>query len=136
MAVPFRPSGVVCRMAHFSITNSIPISWLYILTARIRVFSSFSFFQTVWLSDWSFPKICCYYYYNYYYTLVYDIIFIMFLIHLTFLKTLFYACLNNCWDYFMYKNRQFAFPPLFFTLNLRSVNIITYDVISAMLDLR
>ena len=31
-------------MAHFSMPNSIPMSWLYILTARMRVFSSFSFF--------------------------------------------------------------------------------------------
>ena len=43
--------SVICRlplfitsMAHFSMPNSIPMSWLYILTACLRVSSSFSFF--------------------------------------------------------------------------------------------
>ncbi len=31
-------------MAHFSMPNSIPMSWLYILTACMRVSNSFSFF--------------------------------------------------------------------------------------------
>ena len=52
----FIPS-VICRfplfiinMAHFSIPNSIPISWLYILTAGIR----FSILSHFWLTVW-----CC-----------------------------------------------------------------------------
>ena len=32
----------IISMAHFSIPNSILMSWLYILTARIRVYNSFS----------------------------------------------------------------------------------------------
>ena len=43
--------SVICRlplfmtsMAHFSMPNSIPMSWLYILTACMRISSSFSFF--------------------------------------------------------------------------------------------
>ena len=40
----------ITSMAHFSMPNSIPMSWLYILTACIKVSSSFSF---------------CYYYYHY-----------------------------------------------------------------------
>ena len=49
-------------IAHFSMSNSIQMSWLYILTECIRVFNSFSFCQTVWchpftLGDWSFPAI-------------------------------------------------------------------------------
>ena len=45
-------------MAHFSIPNSIPMSWLYILTACIRVYNFFHFLQIVWyhpctLGDWS-----------------------------------------------------------------------------------
>ena len=62
-------SSIRCRlplfissMAHFSMPNSIPMSWLYILFACIRVFSSFSFLQIVWchqctLGDWSFLAI-------------------------------------------------------------------------------
>ena len=34
-------------MAHISMPNSIPISWLYILTACLRVSSSFSFFAII-----------------------------------------------------------------------------------------
>ena len=34
----------ITSMAHFSMPNSIPMSWLYILTSCIRVSSSFSFF--------------------------------------------------------------------------------------------
>ena len=42
--------------------NSIPMSWLYILTSCIRVLSSFSFFVNSWcrpctLGDWSFLRI-------------------------------------------------------------------------------
>ena len=47
-------------MAHFSMPDSISMSWLYIPTACIKVSCSFSFLQTVWyrlstLGDWSFP---------------------------------------------------------------------------------
>ena len=61
--------SVICRlplfitsMSHFSMPNSIPISWMYILTACIRASSSFSCLQIVCchpctLSGWSFPAI-------------------------------------------------------------------------------
>ena len=46
----------IISMAHSSMPNSILISWLYILTACIRVSNSFHFLQTVWylctLGDW------------------------------------------------------------------------------------
>ena len=38
-------------MAHFSMPNSTPMSWLYILTACIRVSSSFSFFANSYMSS-------------------------------------------------------------------------------------
>ena len=50
--------SVLCRlplfitsMAHFSLLNPIPISWLYILTACMRVSSSFSFFANSLMSS-------------------------------------------------------------------------------------
>ena len=50
-------SSVRCRlalfitsMAHFSLSNSIPMLWLYILTACIRVFRSFSVFANSLMS--------------------------------------------------------------------------------------
>ena len=61
--------SVICRfplflicLVHFSMLNSIPMSWLYILTANIRVSNSFLFWPTVWycpctLGNWSFPTI-------------------------------------------------------------------------------
>ena len=42
--VRYRLPLIITSMAHFSMLNSIPMSWLYILTASIRVSSSFSFF--------------------------------------------------------------------------------------------
>ena len=53
---------LIINMAHFSMQNSIPMSWLYILTACIRVSGSFSFLATIWchpctLGDWSFLEI-------------------------------------------------------------------------------
>ena len=39
------------NIAHFSVPNYIPISWLYILTACIRVSSSFSFFANSLMSS-------------------------------------------------------------------------------------
>ena len=53
---------VFIKMVHFSMPNSIPISWLYIPTVFIRVSSSFCFLQTVWYrpctsSGWSFLAI-------------------------------------------------------------------------------
>ena len=49
-------SSIICRvsllivsMAHFSISNSIPISWLYILPTCIRISNFFfHFLQTIW----------------------------------------------------------------------------------------
>ena len=41
----------ITSMAHFSMPNSIPMSWLYILTACIRVSSSFSFFANSLMSS-------------------------------------------------------------------------------------
>ena len=38
-------------MVHFPMPNSIPMSWLYILTACMRVFSSFSFFANNLMSS-------------------------------------------------------------------------------------
>ena len=38
-------------IAHFSMPNSIPMSWLYILTACMRVFSSISFFANNLMSS-------------------------------------------------------------------------------------
>ena len=50
--------SVICRlplfmtsMAHFSMPNSIPMSWLHILTACMRVSSSFSFFANNLMSS-------------------------------------------------------------------------------------
>ena len=60
----FRLPLFITIMAHFSIPNSILMSWLYILTACIRVSNSFSFSPTVWcrpctLGNWFFPTIYC-----------------------------------------------------------------------------
>ena len=49
----------ISSMAHFSMPNSTSVSWLFILTACIRISSSFSFFAILWcrpckLGDWSF----------------------------------------------------------------------------------
>ena len=41
----------ITLMAHFSMPNSIPTSWLYILTACIWVYSSFSFFANSLISS-------------------------------------------------------------------------------------
>ena len=41
----------IISMAHFSMANSIPISWLYILTAYIGVFNSFSFLENSFISS-------------------------------------------------------------------------------------
>ena len=41
----------ITSMAHFSIPNSIRMSWLYILTACIRISSSFSFFTNSLMSS-------------------------------------------------------------------------------------
>ena len=41
----------ITSMAHFSMLNSIPLSWLYILTACIRFSSSFSFFANSLMSS-------------------------------------------------------------------------------------
>ena len=73
------PLFITC-MAHFSMPSSIPMDWLYILIACIRVSSSFHFLQIIWchpctLGDWSFPAItkfvsgCAFseYVVNYYY---------------------------------------------------------------------
>ena len=50
--------SVMCRfplfitsMAHFSMSDSIPMSWLYILTARFRVFNSFPFLANSLMSS-------------------------------------------------------------------------------------
>ena len=41
-------SAFIISMVHFSMLDSIPISWLCILTADIRLSSSFPFLQTIW----------------------------------------------------------------------------------------
>ena len=41
----------ITSMAHFSMPNPIPISWLYILTVRIRVSNSFSFWAKSLMSS-------------------------------------------------------------------------------------
>ena len=50
--------SVTCRfplfitsMVHFSVPNSIPMSWLFILTACIRVFNYFSFLTNSFISS-------------------------------------------------------------------------------------
>ena len=52
----------ITSMTHFSMPNSIPMYWLYVLIACSRVSNSFSFLQIVWchpctLGDWSFLAI-------------------------------------------------------------------------------
>ena len=51
LSIMCRFSLFIISMAHFSRPNSIPISWLYILTACVRVFSSFSFLENSLMSS-------------------------------------------------------------------------------------
>ena len=49
----------ITSMAHFSMPNSVPISWLYIIIVCIRVSNSFSFLanslmSSMYISGWSF----------------------------------------------------------------------------------
>ena len=41
----------IISIAHFSVPNTNPMSWLYILTAGIRVYHSFSFFANILMSS-------------------------------------------------------------------------------------
>ena len=50
-SVIYRLLLFMTSMAHFSMPNSVPMSWLYILTACMRVCSSFSFFANNLISS-------------------------------------------------------------------------------------
>ena len=71
LVVPFLPSFVFSTSYYkhdtFSMLNSMPISWLYILTAFKRVFNSFSFLANSLMSSTYIRWLIFYYYYYYYY---------------------------------------------------------------------
>ena len=46
-SIPCRFLLLIICMAHFSIPNSIPISWLYILTVYVRTFNYFFIFDSL-----------------------------------------------------------------------------------------
>ena len=50
-SIRYRLPLFITSMVHFSMPNSIPMSWLYILIACIRVSSSFSFFANSLMSS-------------------------------------------------------------------------------------